>query len=216
MNFFFISVCNFSILIAGIFALLQFTKMDKAFYPFVFFLWAGCLNEVLSFILILNGKQTLLNSNIYVLIEAVLLSWFFKEMRLLKNQRKFTVLLIAIVLVWIAENFIFGSITRNSTLFRIFYSFIVVILSINLVSKIIFSSNPIFRNSAFLLSICFIIYFTYKALFQAFVIYGFTKDMRFLVRIYFIMIYINLGVNLLYAVAVIWTPRKVKYLLQLS
>lgn len=216
MNFYLVTALTFCIFIPGIAALIFFKKMDKSFYPFLFCLWAGCVNEILSFILAMNGKQTLVNSNIYVLIESLLLSWYFNKNGVFEKEGRFVMVICSLLLFWLGENFVFSSLTVNSTYFRIFASLAIVVMSIQLMTKILFGyDRNILQNSDFILCCCFIIYFTFKAMVQAFVIYGVTRNMDFLMKIYNIMLYINLGVNLLYTLAVLWMPRKARFILPL-
>lgn len=210
MNYYLYVGFNLSIFIAGIIGLVRFTRIDPDFYPFLFCLWIGCLNELLSVVLIAIGSQTLVNNNIYVLVESLMITWFFRKKRLFKKGAWYPVLITAFTVFWTTETLIRG-ITSNSTYFRIFYSFAIVIMSIHMVNEIIFTEKKLGRNAVFLLCVSFIVYFTYKALLQAFVLYGVSRR-SFLLHIYVLLIYVNLGVNLVYALAVLWMPRKMKFI----
>jgi len=211
MNFYLVTAFTFSIFLPGVAAIFLFRRIEKTYHPFIFCLWIGCLNEVLSFYLVMNGHQSLVNNNIYVLIEALLLTSFFKSAGVITQNTRYLLIVLSILLCWTFENFIFRSIRVNSTYFRIFASLLIVALSLQFIEQILFTSKTIFRNANFILCFCFIIYFSFKALVQSFVIYGSTRDINFLVKIYNILLYINLGVNLLYITAVLWMPRKAKF-----
>lgn len=212
MNFYTAVILGFSILIPGVIAIIQFERITKAYYPFVLAIWLGCINEILSLILILKKQQTLVNNNLYALVEAVLMICFFIELRLFKNRWTPYFFIFLFFAVWIMENCVFSSIMTNSTYFKIIYCFTVVFMSINVINEIIFSTKRnILRDTTFLICIAFVIYFTYMAFIQTFFIYGITRSSNFLINIFTIMIYINLGTNLLYALALLWMPRKVKY-----
>lgn len=212
MNFYLATAFNFSIFLPGILALFSFRKIERRYYPFIYCLWIGCANETLSLWLILHKQHSLVNSNIYVLLEAVLLTWFFKAAGILNTRQKFTWMVLLLLLTWMAENFLFSTIKANSTYFRIFASVLIVGLSVQLISSQVFDSRQnILLNPQFILCSCFIIYFGFKAMLQSFAIYGWTRDVNFLLKIYSIMLYINLGVNLLYMLAVLWMPRKVSF-----
>lgn len=213
MNFYVYAGLSLSIFIAGIIAAIRIRKIEGSYYPFLYVIWLGCLNESLSIGLALNEFPTLVNSNIYVLIEAILLTWFFKNMKVFKQRLIYYVVVVSLVLVWILENFVFKTITAHSTYFRIVYSFTIVFMSINLANERIFTNKTVLlKDATFIISMGFIVYFTYKALVQSFVIYGINRRSSFLLNIYIIMIYINLAVNLLYALAVLWIPKKVRFL----
>src|SRR5688572_30071212 len=169
MGFYLIVSMSLSILIAGIISLVRFKKIDKRYYPFFFLVWAGCINEILSITLILKGYETLVNSNIFVLTSAFLITWFFKEKGLFRKKWVFYGWIIVFSLVWITDTLVAGSITQTSVYFRIFYSFIIVFFSINMINKKIFSSKQsLLRDPSFIIYISFCIFFTYKALIEAF------------------------------------------------
>lgn len=217
MNFYLATAFNFSITLPGILALFFFRRIRKRYYPFIFCLWIGCLNETLSLWLILHKQHSLVNSNIYVLVESLLLAWFFKATGILDSKEKLGLVALLLVIAWIAENFLFGTITANSTYFRILASVLIVGMSVQLISRLVFDEKQnIMVNPEFILCVCFVIYFGFKALIQSFAIYAWTRDVNFLAKIYYIMLYINLGVNLLYILAVLWMPRKVPFILPSS
>lgn len=202
-----------SVFLPALIALFKFRQIHKSYHPFIFCLWVGSAAEIISFILVINKRSNHINNNIYVFLEACLLTWFFKEAGLFRKKWLFPALLGLLVSVWIAENFIFSTLTHYSAYFRIIASFLVVFFSIGIINKMLFSNRRhLFGDATFLLCLSFIIYFTYKALIQAFVIYGVSGSNSFLLNIHIIMIYVNLATNLLYALAVLWMLRKPRYL----
>lgn len=217
MNFYYLSFLSFSIFIPGIMAVLFFRKIGHCYYPFLACLWIGCFNEALSFVLIMQGKQTLVNNNIYVLLESLLLCWFLWRASLITSKPLFRGLLLLFIASWVAETAVFSRIQDNSTYFRIIYSLALVLISIHGINSILLHYHrSLIRNPKFVLCCAFIIYFTYKAFILAIVTYGWTRDPDLLVNLYVIMIYLNLGVNLLYALAVLWMTKKPAYTPQLS
>jgi hypothetical protein len=212
MGFYQFLLSSQSLAIAAILAMFRFKSISRKFYPVLFMLWIGWLNEVLTLCLAYHQHTTTASNNIYVLIEACLLCWFFSNMQMFKGKWRFYLLLVFLCIAWSVETFFLKTINDNSTYFRILYSFVVVILSVDLASHSIFTTTKPFRNAAFLLCISFIIYFTFKTLLQAFVIYGVTSNTSFLYNLYVIHIYINLGTNLLYALAVLWMPGNIRSL----
>jgi hypothetical protein len=212
VGFYFYITLNFSLLISGVIAIFRFSSLEKTFYPFILFLWIGCLNETLSLMLLLHGKETIVNNNIYVLIEALLLTRFFYELRYFKSKPLFTLSMVALVLFWLVDTLFIRSIREQNLFFQIIFSFFIVIMSIGALNTRVFSSRKsILKEAVPLLYLSFIIYFTYKALILAFAIYGVNSNSPFLLNIYIIMIYVNFFVNLLYALAVVWMPRKNRF-----
>src|SRR5438067_764645 len=92
---------SFSILPAGTLALFRFHKAEECFFPFFYFVWIGCANEMLSFALEQFGRQTIVNNNIYMLTEALLLIWFFKRLGVVQLPvRFFSLLAVFLALCW--------------------------------------------------------------------------------------------------------------------
>ncbi len=210
MNFLLSVIINFSIILAGIIAIIRYRHIHNCYYPFLYFIWLGCLNEIFSYVLIKNGFHTNINNNIYVLIESFLLIYFFKKLRVLKKGNPLLLVIISgLTVLWIFENLIQSKILTVSVYFRISYSFTIVLLSITYTNRLIttFRKN-IFTHADFLICASFIIYFTYKILVEAFWLYGLDSSIEFQKPVYTIMIYINLLCNLIYTLAIIWMPRK--------
>jgi hypothetical protein len=217
MNLTLTEIFSLSILPAGILALIRCPTSAKGYLPFFLLLWVAGCNEILSIVLMHTGHDTVLNNNVYVLLESVLiLGFFFQHSPLKKNKRLFIILLTSFVLFWCAENLIFNHINFLSSYYRVYYSFAVVLLSISTINfQIAEEMNSLVRNAVFLICFCFIISFSYKALVEIFYVYGLYASQSFLKHVYTIYLYLNLIVNLLFVPVVIWIPRKREYTLLL-
>jgi hypothetical protein len=201
---------SFSNTIAGIIGLIRFRKIDNTYRPFLYFIWMGCLNDLLSVILITRGIYTIPNNNVYVLLEAMMITWFFYRLQLFKKSTvSFFILLALYGIVWALETFVLRSINEISLYFRIFYSFSIVLMSITSINYLLTSeTRNLLKNSLFLICVAFINYFTFKVLINSFWIYGLTKSNTFRLQIYTVLMYLNFITNLIYALAVLWIPKK--------
>jgi len=213
MNETLVLVSSFSLVFAAVIGWIRFKKINPAYYPFLLCLWIGLVNEIISFIVIRNGKSNALNSNIYVLVESVLITWQFKKWGIFERHKNIFYLLILIfLLVWITENFIVSKINYFSSYFRIVYSSALTLLSINQLNALLIREKKnILNNSVFLICVGFVLYYTYKVLVEAFWLYGLNNSRDFRNNIYLILAYINLVANLIYAVAVLWMPTKHRF-----
>ena len=216
MNYTTIVLFSFSIFIAGIIAIFRFKDINKVYYPFLYCIWLGCINEALSYILVRAHYNSSINNNIYVLAESLFILLFFKNLGLFKNSAiLFYCMLTSYILGWSTENFMTNSINSLNVYFTIFYSFTIVLMSVSTINELISSSSTnILRNPVFLICAGFIIYYTLKVLVHSFWLYGLNSSRNFLLKVYIIMIYVNLLSNLIYALAVLWMPRKREYTLQ--
>lgn len=205
-----IKLFSLSILFAGIVAIVRFRKINKIYHPFLYLVWLACFNEILNLVFLANKLPVAVNNNIYVLLESLLILWFFKNMLFLnKKSSLFLAACIFLLALWTYENMLEGKIYSISSYFRICYSFIIVLLSITTINKLLSTvRRKISSNSVFLICTSFIIFFTFKILVETFWLYGVSLTRNFQVIIYNIIIYINLFTNLVFALAILWMPKK--------
>ena len=72
--------------------------------------------------------------------------------------------------------------------------------------------KKLLKNPVFLICSGFIIYFTYKILIEAFWLYGLKAGKGFRINVYLLLTWINLIVNLIYALAMLWIPKKPQHI----
>jgi hypothetical protein len=210
MSYFWFLIFSCSIFIGATIGLVRFQKIAPAFYPVIYCIWIGSVNEILSIIFPRIGLTTAVNNNIYVLIECILIIWQLQKWGAFAHHPKiFTALIIMLSLVWTFEHWILFTIKYPQPYFRILYSFIIVLLSIHVNNRVmLFEKNRIYKNPVFLFCLGFIIYFTYKVLVEVFWLYGLHASVYFRINIYSILTWINLIANLIYAAALLWIPKK--------
>jgi len=214
---------GFSILIAGTIAIIRHDRINRVIFPFILCVWIGSINEILSYFLWEAGHSTLINNNIYVLAEAILFLIFFKNIGIFEKYLwLFGILITGWIGLWFWENLILGKINFVSSRFRITYSFGIVLMGITGINKLMLldinkpigiNSSNIFKNPVFLICIGSIVFFTFKLIVEIFWLYGLNASKDFRLDVYDILIYINLIVNLVYALAVLWIPAKQQYIL---
>jgi hypothetical protein len=184
--------------------------MDRAYLPFMLLIIAAFANELTSEITGRVFKNTNVNANIYVLLESIFILWQFKRWKLFDRYRNFFHgLLGAFITVWLVECFLISKIIYIASYFRIFYSFAVALMSVQMINVLIVNeSRSLAKNATFLICIGFIIFFTYKVLVEVFWLYGLNHSNDFRANVYRILLFINLFTNLIYALAALWIPRK--------
>ena len=206
--------CSLSILFAGFISVVRFNKINGIYFPVILCIWIASINELLSAVLYKFNCNSSLNNNIYMLCESILIPLQFKYLGLLRKPKYlFRFLSISFLLIWAIDNFFISSIFRFNVYFSILYSFIIILLSLSCMSRLIGTSGKNIRNSTFLLCLGFILYFTVTVLVYSFYLYGLGINQPFLLRVYAITIYVNLLTNLIYALAVLWMPKKIPFLL---
>ena len=109
-------IFSLSILIPTIAGIIRSNSTLKSYYPFLIFIWLGTLNEILSIVLALTVRSNTISSNIYVLLEYVILLFQFYKWNN-GSIRKLMVLILLGFLVWIVDNVILHTITDSNSLF---------------------------------------------------------------------------------------------------
>jgi hypothetical protein len=211
MNFYVVLLFSASVYLPGIIGLMRFRKIDPHYYPFLYFIWAGCINELISFIMIMSRKSNYISSNSYVFLAAIFITWFFKQTGLFKNRSSlFLFILAALTLLWLYESFILLDMRQQiGTYFRIFFSFITILMSIRMInSQLVEGVQPLLKNALFIISLAFTLYFTFKVLVEAFWIYGLKSSEDFQLLVWNISVFVNLFTNLIYGLALLWIPKK--------
>lgn len=192
MKFGIFDILNLAIFITGIIAIVRWKHITKHFYPFIFLMWIGCITEVISYVLTYHGKRTLINVNIYGILEAGFILWFFKELNIFKKRTSFFVFLAGILCcIWLLEILAIGGLDAYIIYFRIAYSFVIVLLSISAINRLLLlQQNDILKDARFIICIGFITYFTCYVIVNAFWLVG-LKNNDFLLNIYYIMLVVN-------------------------
>jgi hypothetical protein len=206
-------ICTLSIVIAAVIGVVRFKKINPAYYPFLILVWVAFLNEVIGFLLSRTIRSNTVNNNIYVLIESLLILWQFQKWHVFdRSMPLFRILLVVFPLAWVVNIFIISGINSTAIYFRIFYSFVIVLISINTINGlIILERRNILKNPVFLINIGFILYFTLKLLVQTILIYGSGVSSEFRMNVIITHVYVNLFANLIYGLAVLWMPSKQRF-----
>jgi hypothetical protein len=208
-----------SILLPIIAGLIRWRRIDKAYQPFFILLIIGFMTELISFVLIKEyHRSNAIPLNIYTLVEWTLIFQQFHVWGLLRNRKPiYYSILILTAIGWVAANFLFGEITGFSPYFRIFYSFFIVLLSVNKINYMITHDNRnLFRNPKFLICIGFIIYFVYMIIYrwayQVSILNG--SETQITDIIIFLMAYVNALTNGIFAIAFLLIPARLKFKLE--
>lgn len=208
-----IFILSLSIAFSAAIGLAKFARMEPAYHPFVYYACLATIIEVIDFIL-LNQKMysaLCLVTNMYSLAEFFLLTGLFNNLGLFKRKKKmFMVIRIFFFLLWFVTLFIRGYDKLNYPFF-IAMSFVIIFFSISTFNRMIVNDRKnIFTNPTFWICIGTIIFYTYFILLNT-VNLTFPQakgEPLFKKGLFAVRIYSNLLVNLLYAIAVLWMPKK--------
>ncbi len=213
MNFFLLNeISTASILPAAIIGIVRYQKILPVYRPLLWFIWAGTVNEAVSWVLIEINRNNVVNSNMYVLAEFVFLLLIFYRWNEKTPKNRYLFLLTLGLLVWITDNFILHSLHTINSIFRVLYSILILFLSINQVNKlIVYEKKNLIRNAMFLSCMAFIFFYSYKAFIETFYILQLPFSKLFYLNLFQILLFVNLFTNLVYAIAILCIPSKQEF-----
>lgn len=214
MDFLLSLISSFSIGIAVVIGLVRFRNLSKAYQPFLIICIVALLNEGLSIWMVRQFNTNAVNANIYVWIECMLFLRLFHSWGFFRNRRwHLPALVIILTTIWIFDNLVWNRISQFNSLFRICYSFCLIFLSIEQINVLLVSIGfPLIRQPKFLICTGIIIFYSYKAIMEVFYLLKLQLNEQFYDNVFLILSLVNLFVNLVYALALLWVPKKQTYM----
>lgn len=211
MRFSIYDLYSFSIAIAAIIAIARYKRIYPGFRPFLFVCWAALITETVCYFLIYSGNYTVVPFGIYSLAESLLLAWLFRQLGVFdRHPVLFHALLISYIITWVVEVIFFGSLSQNMTWFRLGHSVMVLVLSIILLSRELSTQRTfLLKSPVFLICAGFLLYYSCAVIAGVFELYGGNRAFRS--QMQWISMYVNVIVNLIYAVAILCMPRRLRY-----
>jgi hypothetical protein len=136
-------------------------KVDKIYYPFLYFILYITLSDLLKiFLFIYPFPKSILRcfSNVNILIEALLLTWLSKKWGLFQKFNKgYSCVVVVYLSLWIGESVLFGIDQHFNSYFTVFILFCGVLQCITLINKQAKSGKEMHSNPIFIVSAGFIV-----------------------------------------------------------
>jgi hypothetical protein len=205
---------SLSVLVPALLGLTRYRNVETSYRIFIIFLWMGFLAEIANRILIGSIMNNAVSWNIYNCLEFIILMLLFREWKLWKSKEQyFYPFLILSILMWVIEVLIIGGIRQFSPYFAIFYCFVIVMAAITHLNKLITTEKKdILKSPQFIICIGLTIFFTYRIFVEVSLMPVFSISKDFFHHVFDIQVYVNLLVNLIYAIAILCLPRKKTYI----
>jgi hypothetical protein len=207
-------ILSLSIGFAVIIGIVRFRRIDSAYYPFIYNIIVALLVEILNRILTVRGHPSafMLLLNIFSYIDFFLFLWLFHNWGLF-NRKKSTFIAIAgtFFIIWLLNNILVTGFIKHNLYFFILYSFALIFFSVNTFNKaVVHERSSIFRNPKFWICLGIIIFYSFfiVTVSTGLSLFMHNVSVEFRRGLQAISVFSNLLVNLLYAVAVLWIPRK--------
>ncbi|MEP7278909.1 MAG: hypothetical protein ABI813_09725 [Bacteroidota bacterium] len=203
-------VLSMSIIFSVIIGIVRWRIIDPPYYPFIYNIVVVLLVEII------NGTHkysvaTVQLLNVFSIIDFCLFAWLFHNWGLFNHSRNwFLTIIILSVSTWIYITFFLTGFGNINNPFLLLYSFALIFFSVTTFNKIVVQQRiNIFTNAKFWICMGIIIFYSFFMLTRATNLStGLHFSRSFRHNLQQINNFSNVLVNLLYAVAVIWIPRK--------
>jgi hypothetical protein len=211
-----ISACSIAVPFGA--TMLRWNRLKHKYLLLAVLLTVGLLNEAASISKLSSGGSNCLNGNIYVLVDFILINLLFIKLRGTFSQKFFAILMILGVALWVTDNLVIHSLFSNNSLFRMGAALIIVLIAIDKVNQLVFTRDlALLKNTDFLLSTGFLVYYAYKTFVEAFNIFPMPIARTVFYRdLWVIMCVINIGTNLLITAAILCIQHRQESILRLS
>lgn len=202
---------SLSIIAPVIVGMVRYRNIPVSYHPLFYLLLIGLGNELVCYFYFYNTSNAL-PTNIYFLLEFLMFAWLFRGWKnILRNTLLFRVIVISLLLTWFVENIALGNIEEFSPIFQIAYSMLLVLLAVNQLNWLVVNEKGrIITNAIFIICIAVIIFFSYKVLTEVFYYYAPIQSIKN--GIFVIQAYMNVGYNLLLAIAILCIPPKSNFI----
>lgn len=215
MNFYLFAIFSYSIFVAAGLGLSRLKKVNTDYYPFIIYTILASFNEIYSYIIVTQyGLSNNANNNIYTLLEALIITWQFLRWGFFAGKKWLYYILQSLFLtIWLFDLYWFADLFSLFHHYRIYYAIVLVLICLASVNRLAFdNTQSLFRNTRFLVYAAFIILYTFKIITESFWLYGLKHSDIFLFKVYGLFAYLNLIINLLFIPAVLWIPKKPRFI----
>jgi len=198
-----------------IYAFIRRERLLTNYKPFYVYMIVAVASDLVIKFLISLGFKSALFSNCYVLIEFPIFLWLFYNWSSRNNKIYFIGLFLIGVVIWIFDNLVINTIFQINSYYRIYYSIVLILCSVNQLNKVIFRDNiTLWKNATFLISIASVVYYSYRVFIEGLFLFQQEFSNEFFKAVYFIMTIVNFLAHLIYTLAVLCIPAKQEFTLR--
>jgi hypothetical protein len=199
-----------------IIGLLRYRRLGKTYRPFLLMLAFAVLNQQVSYIVLRKMHFNSIPNNIYGLLEWILIAWQFHVWGLLRNNKRLFYLLVVLVsLIWVVEDLVLGGIRDYPPYFQVLYAFVIVLMSVGKINFMItHDDRNLGGNPIFLICLGFIILFVYEIVLEWAYQMSLQGATETTTRIIYGFSYVDVVVNIIFAIALLRIPRPQKFTLK--
>jgi len=195
---------------------IRFSKINPVFYPFLVSLWLSAFNLTFGYLIVNFGYYNIVHYNIWFLLDAFVLLWLFKKWNLFESKKLYHSLQFLLGICWLLESIFLSKLIQDyNSYFRIVYSFLVILMSISTINSLLMRERKsLLKNPMFVICCTFVLMNTITVLAEAFFASHLQLGESFRINMDNIIVYSGFLFNTVYAIAILWMPKKQAFILQ--
>ncbi len=206
-----IFLLSLSIIFPFLVGLIRWRHILPAYLPLLVLFGLGLVAELVTRYSVMTGRFSWIpGNNLYVLLESLLIPLqFFTWEFMRKRKGMLYAIMAAFLLTWIAEHIVRGDIFHLHPYFRMFYSLVIVLMSINSINYlVIHEEKNLLRHPIFIICTSFIVFFTYQLVYEG--IYSIVTNLEKIDtgKLNTAFSIINFFCNILYGIALLLVPTR--------
>jgi len=209
MNKLLVFYLSLSILFPFLTILIRFRNLSESYFPLFLLLLVGVVNELVCYFFFSHNSSAI-PTNIYFLLEALLLIWQFRNWKhVLQNKTRYTIIQVSLAILWFVDYIVLQNLDKYTLPFNLYASLLLVLLAVNQLNWLIINDRKnLIKNPIFLICNAVVIYFSYKIVAEVFYYYATEQSIKR--NIFVIEVFVNVVFNILLFLAILCiTPKKI-------
>jgi len=205
-----------TVLLPALLSLFRYRHVSSNNRWLLVLVWLGAVNEVTSLLTALILKSNAGTSNMYLLLETMVLLILFYRWAAISKKAAICLAFITTGL-WCLDNFLFSNIQSFYGFYPLLYSMVMICLAVKLLLRNAAAElYNVFTNGRYVAGGALILYFAMKALTESFFVFDDGLSIQLQTNLVFITLITNAVTNILYVHAILCFSRKEEYLLEYS
>ncbi|WP_462221865.1 hypothetical protein [Ferruginibacter sp.] len=207
-------ILSLTIAVTVIIGVIRYKSIDKSYYPFFYLAFISLLVEIANFVLTKYKMYSTISAmiNVFDYLEFFFYTWLFHLWGLFNYKKKIYLFIIGIFFIcWLVLTFFADGFTKTGVYFPVLYTIALLFFAVTAFNKFVIPDRQaIFKNPKLWILLGVIIFFTFYLLIASTYLSVFGKNTSSGLRrnLQGIISYSNLIVNLMFATAALWIPKK--------
>ncbi len=206
---------SYLIVIPALIAFVRFKIMDKAFRPLAYNLWIGVITEITATLFRKIYHNNLYVYNIFNLLDFVTFYWLFNNWGAFDKYHNWVkkIMFPMFSIIWVLDNIVLHGLGENNIIFVTTYSLFLALIGIGQLGTLYTRNNrQLFTNPFFCITVAVIFYYLFSMFISLFNSPIFNPGKQLWKWNTLIYVIINIFTNIMFAISLLWTKKKVKYI----